>query len=805
MSSPQNDISELPEGSKPSLPLKGPRKRRPRNRKPGTAIKSDAKRIDCQAETPLTPNKARRKRKPDTVKTPAGNQSAPTPVHTCTADQGSGVAKKKRQRNRKKKPPALPVETPQPPPPRKRKRRRAKPSAADVPPTSEPLIPSTANQFGLQGDRVTYNPTVTADVPLSELLELNGFTSDTEVAKFAKLYADCVVLRPIPHDFSDDEGCSEGSVNSESASIAHDFSDDEGCLLETSEVHGGHESVPGCDTCTSEAVVQFDTQLASSSKTDVDSVESAADSDQRIDPALRPYVPAQSSHVIGFVVKPSDPDIQERVAECFPAGLVCLLAFPASYPSAATAGEVPRLSIINKHEVADFVAEACQRVFSAEVASMAEEAARVHKFRGQLRPSQLFWAICGVRAVDTHFATILRLYAQALRRAEWTSEDQKALEAALVYCKHVKEPKQKWKLISQMVKTKTAKQCVARFQQLHKQAVASRKAVAPAPEEKEVSLNPSFDDTIDPNIRAEDAMREDSPTDLAPNSADQTLTLEEVTSIGVNLFQLVAVSLEISCQRCHKRPTFRLGFPVKQGVVKPNGALIDCIRCGLRTGVKAIPALAFGTAPVLRFQAIQCTVLDILSSDFQVTCGTCDALVRVKSVSQGLTRTTKCPQCHSSLRFGFGRGVVGGQPTQQAQGKSLVSKRKKQVLPIKLGTALPNNGACKHYKKSTKWYRFPCCGRLYACDICHDDAEQHESDFASRLMCGFCSKEQASSNEQCSSCNKMLVAKFSAHWEGGKGCRNAQLMSTKDNAKSRLLRKQRDERRKRLVATAKKK
>ena len=532
------------------------------------------------------------------MKTPdACKESAPIAVDVCTTDAQASVPKKKRQRNRKKKAPALPVETPQPPPPRKKKRRRAKPQA-------------TLRQFGIQGARASYNPTVTADVPLNELLELNNFTTDTEVAKFAKLYADCVVLRPEPesdegsegpvnsesssfvdegcsepHEYSDDEGCSEGPVNSESASVAHEYSDDEGCSLETSEVHGSHESAAA-------SVVHFDTPLASSSKPDVDSDESsAAASDQDIDLALRPYIPTRSSHVIGFVMKPSDPDIQERVAECFPAGLVCLLAFPASYPSAATAVEVPRLNIINKHEVDDFIAEACQRIFSTEVTALAEETTRVHAFRGQLRPSQLFWAVSGVRAVDMHFATILRCYTQALRRAEWTSEDQKALEDALVYSKHVKEPKQKWKLIAQMVKTKNAKQCIARFQQLHKQAVASRKAVAPAPDEKEDTLNSSCDNAIDFEINDEETGFEVPPADLAPSSTDQTLTLEEVTSVGVNLFQLVAVSLEISCQRCHKRPDFRVGFPVKQGVVEPNGALVDCIRCGLRTGVKAIPSL----------------------------------------------------------------------------------------------------------------------------------------------------------------------------------------------------------------------
>ena len=40
-------------------------------------------------------------------------------------------------------------------------------------------------------------------------------------------------------------------------------------------------------------------------------------------------------------------------------------------------------------------------------------------------------------------------------------------------------------------------------------------------------------------------------------------------------------------------------------------------------------------------------------------------------------------------------------------------------------------------------HRFPCCGKAYPCDVCHDSAEKdHEMKFANRMICGFCAKEQ---------------------------------------------------------------
>jgi len=40
--------------------------------------------------------------------------------------------------------------------------------------------------------------------------------------------------------------------------------------------------------------------------------------------------------------------------------------------------------------------------------------------------------------------------------------------------------------------------------------------------------------------------------------------------------------------------------------------------------------------------------------------------------------------------------------------------------------------------------RFPCCGKAYPCDVCHEDdiKGDHEMKVANKMICGFCSKEQ---------------------------------------------------------------
>lgn len=39
-------------------------------------------------------------------------------------------------------------------------------------------------------------------------------------------------------------------------------------------------------------------------------------------------------------------------------------------------------------------------------------------------------------------------------------------------------------------------------------------------------------------------------------------------------------------------------------------------------------------------------------------------------------------------------------------------KSAKDAVALKPGTPLPLQGACEHYKKSYRWFRFSCCGKV---------------------------------------------------------------------------------------------
>jgi len=105
---------------------------------------------------------------------------------------------------------------------------------------------------------------------------------------------------------------------------------------------------------------------------------------------------------------------------------------------------------------------------------------------------------------------------------------------------------------------------------------------------------------------------------------------------------------------------------------------------------------------------------------------------------------------------------------------------------FQVGRPLPAQGTCKHFKHSYRWLRFPCCGLAFACPACHDDASDHHYEFARRMICGHCAREQPFANAPCVACSRSLgrnsgpIPRF---WEGGKGQRDRRFMSRRDPRK----------------------
>ena len=87
-------------------------------------------------------------------------------------------------------------------------------------------------------------------------------------------------------------------------------------------------------------------------------------------------------------------------------------------------------------------------------------------------------------------------------------------------------------------------------------------------------------------------------------------------------------------------------------------------------------------------------------------------------------------------------------------------------------------------------FKFPCCNRVYPCDICHRDnnKDNHEEKLASKFYCGLCSRQLPISTKQCV-CGNLFDNSSKQFWEGGKGNRDQLKMNRNDPRKFRGLSK----------------
>lgn len=249
---------------------------------------------------------------------------------------------------------------------------------------------------------------------------------------------------------------------------------------------------------------------------------------------------------------------------------------------------------------------------------------------------------------------------------------------------------------------------------------------------------------------------------------------------GIELLQLASMDLNIKCSRCK---TVNEITGLKDGAEKRA----SCKKCSAPFAVQFRPEFLHEHSHRAGFlEAAGCTVADLLPSTFIPTCSTCSTPAQGRVAVRGDKITNVCRSCHTRFSFSLGPEV---KFLPYAPGTSIhlptgPARKQTEKLGLHAGTPLPENGACVHYRKSYRWFRFGCCGRVHPCDRCHDAAEGHENEWAPRMICGWCSREQRYNPESCAFCGRSVIGKKgNGYWEGGKGTRDKTLMRRGDKRK----------------------
>ena len=284
------------------------------------------------------------------------------------------------------------------------------------------------------------------------------------------------------------------------------------------------------------------------------------------------------------------------------------------------------------------------------------------------------------------------------------------------------------------------------------------------------------------------------------------ILLKDLKFYNIALAEITQIKLLIKCLKCQKVAfeSFYMRLNKKDTIFYFG---TTCPRCNneIFSIFKSIFLHENNLSEAGIIYIIGGTVIDFLPSTFTLNCLKCNESKNVKLRTGGLHfNDNKCRKCNLELNF-----FITGVSISLTYISNLDFLEKCQIINfqkfnfqikddvnldnyikrcdkvIQEGKPLPDNGICKHYKYSFRWFRFGCCNKLFPCDVCHDEDSNHKSEFAKTIVCGFCACEQSQNNKVCQKCGKAFTRmdQGKKFWEGGKGMRNKALMSSKDSHK----------------------
>ncbi|KZL80171.1 chy zinc finger domain-containing protein [Colletotrichum incanum] len=312
--------------------------------------------------------------------------------------------------------------------------------------------------------------------------------------------------------------------------------------------------------------------------------------------------------------------------------------------------------------------------------------------------------------------------------------------------------------------------------------------VIPRPPEwgRSGGANEEDSDTSDSYDSKDDSDEGGADLDAEPPGLSSGLTPERGTSISfptielhsIELFQVSILNLSVKCSRCK---TINEITGLKHEVPQTS----SCRKCAAGFAAQFRQQLVHANSTRAGFIDLTgCTVADMLPSTFIPVCAKCSTASQGLVSVRGDATTNVCRTCHGKFTFKIPTvkflAITSGGLAAPTSGPV----KKAEKLGLHAGTPLPDRGACAHYKKSYRWFRFSCCAKVHPCDRCHDEAENHVNEWANRMVCGWCSREQRYSPEACGFCGRSVIGrKGKGFWEGGKGTRDRKLMSRKDPRK----------------------
>ncbi|EGD73905.1 hypothetical protein PTSG_05601 [Salpingoeca rosetta] len=339
-----------------------------------------------------------------------------------------------------------------------------------------------------------------------------------------------------------------------------------------------------------------------------------------------------------------------------------------------------------------------------------------------------------------------------------------------------------------------------REEEMQRQAIRKGKVIP--------GYNPALDDysSDDDSTNSDDDDDDDgedrrAPVEIELNPQKRGFEIDMTTKLWWNIATLQAntLNLRMLCNRCATPFDASLS-----GVYESECSLAKrCSKCKAVQRARFRPQIVHEGNKCLGYvDTEECQVQDVPSVLFNGVCMGCSSHVEFKTPAVRARRCeSTCFRCHQKLAVEIDVITTtfftadGAKQRPPAPGSQMLEKggpKRRNIIKsshvISAGQPLPSQGACQHFRKSYKWFRFPCCGLAFPCPVCHEQSGCEgaiDGKHASRVICGKCSQEQSVDNKQCSNCSTKLTQKnVAGHWAGGSGTRDTSKLSNKERKKN---------------------
>jgi hypothetical protein len=201
-----------------------------------------------------------------------------------------------------------------------------------------------------------------------------------------------------------------------------------------------------------------------------------------------------------------------------------------------------------------------------------------------------------------------------------------------------------------------------------------------------------------------------SNNNVSKNSTHKgTQIRAKVQLVNIGLLKCILLSISLNCPRCKGTIDAKLS---PNPIDCPDGVgevWLTCPVCNLSVGARYRSDLVHLGSNSLGYLDLSedVGIRDILPSSFVVSCmDGHETNHGLKSILTGVEYRISCQQCFSSMKLVVDQfKFVKLSPTVIKPNKLPLKKPKRnnQDLGISVGTPLPNNGTCEHYKKSYRY------------------------------------------------------------------------------------------------------